>query len=338
MRKSTKYLLFSLSISFLTIGALIYSSTKQGLWRALYQVKLSYVFVAVLLHVSGWFFWAIRTQILSRTIGLDLSFRRVFEVILSSNFVACLTPAFIGGEASRIYFLRDSEDGSMGKSSAIVFGERFLDLIFLVFVGGLSLAFISRELFHIPRIELLFLVLGLAVTLIISIVLVILYSPEHVKKLFRWIGAPLDGFRPGSVESINHQVDSFQEGIMIYLKRGKGELITAFGFTVILWTLEFSIPFVIIEGVGGEILFLEAWSSYPLVLGVMMIPLTPGSSGVAEIGFTAVYSTIAEIPSIGIVVLLWRFSTYYMNLSVGGFLSSVYLKNLDAVERKIEST
>jgi uncharacterized protein (TIRG00374 family) len=50
---------------------------------------------------------------------------------------------------------------------------------------------------------------------------------------------------------------------------------------------------------------------------IMMIPLTPGSVGIAEVSIAAFYSTIIPLPLVGVFVLLWRLILYYFNVIVG---------------------
>ncbi len=334
MKKTKKYLLFSLSLSFLTISLLVYGSVEEGIIKSLSYIKARYVFLAIILHILGWFFWSIRTKILSSVVGLNLGLKKIFGITLSSLFIGSLAPAYFG-DFSRIYFFRKTKDGSTGTSSSIVFIERFLDLNFLLIIGVLSLIFIGQELIYIPKIGLIFVIIGAIISLVFLTVILTLLKPSIVKKIIKKIFWPIKKIRPNIVYSISDQVDFFQLGLKNFLKKGKKELLAALVFTILFWSLALTIPYVIIRGVGAEIAFLRAWSSYTLVLGMMLIPLTPGASGIAEISFTLVYTTVAEIPLIGIVVLLWRLSTYYMNLTAGGIISGFYLKNLDEVENNV---
>ncbi len=48
-----------------------------------------------------------------------------------------------------------------------------------------------------------------------------------------------------------------------------------------------------------------------------MMPTTPGSSGVAEIGTAALYAPLIPTPLLGVFVVLFRLITYHMNLIAG---------------------
>ena len=49
----------------------------------------------------------------------------------------------------------------------------------------------------------------------------------------------------------------------------------------------------------------------------MMIPLTPGSSGIAEVGATTMYALFIPASVVGIFVVLWRIVLYYFNIALG---------------------
>jgi len=49
----------------------------------------------------------------------------------------------------------------------------------------------------------------------------------------------------------------------------------------------------------------------------MMIPLTPGGSGIAEIMFTSLYGIFVTSSVLGILVVLWRSILFYFNILLG---------------------
>ncbi len=63
----------------------------------------------------------------------------------------------------------------------------------------------------------------------------------------------------------------------------------------------------------------------------MMIPLTPGGAGVAEISISSIYGLFISTSVIGIFVLLWRMILYYFNIGIG------LISGLIIVRREVES-
>jgi hypothetical protein len=61
----------------------------------------------------------------------------------------------------------------------------------------------------------------------------------------------------------------------------------------------------------------------------MMIPLTPGGSGFAEIMFTSLYGIFVISSILGILVVLWRSILFYLNIILG-LISSLIIVQREA--------
>ena len=69
-----------------------------------------------------------------------------------------------------------------------------------------------------------------------------------------------------------------------------------------------------------------------LVTVVLMVPLTPGGVGVAEVSLGVFYALIIPAGIVGIFVLIYRFIFYYFNLIVG-FIASMLIIRREAKEK-----
>jgi uncharacterized protein (TIRG00374 family) len=69
-----------------------------------------------------------------------------------------------------------------------------------------------------------------------------------------------------------------------------------------------------------------------LVAILMMIPLTPGSSGVAELSALSIYRLFVNPAIVGVMVVLWRVIFYYLNIVVG-ILASIPILQRELVRR-----
>lgn len=61
----------------------------------------------------------------------------------------------------------------------------------------------------------------------------------------------------------------------------------------------------------------------------MMIPLTPGGVGVAELSLGGFYALVVPTNIVGIFVLIYRFIFYYFNLAIG-FIASMIIVRREA--------
>jgi hypothetical protein len=64
----------------------------------------------------------------------------------------------------------------------------------------------------------------------------------------------------------------------------------------------------------------------------MMLPLTPGSSGIAEVGATSMYALFIPSSILGIFVVIWRLVLYYFNIALG-IISSVLIVRREATAK-----
>jgi uncharacterized protein (TIRG00374 family) len=84
---------------------------------------------------------------------------------------------------------------------------------------------------------------------------------------------------------------------------------------------------VILMGLNHTSISPVVYAVQVLLMVIIVVPSTPGSSGVAEAGAATLFSIFVPTYLVGIVVISWRAFTYYMNLLLGGFVSFKILKD-----------
>jgi uncharacterized protein (TIRG00374 family) len=63
-----------------------------------------------------------------------------------------------------------------------------------------------------------------------------------------------------------------------------------------------------------------------IIAVILMIPLTPGSTGIAELCYAGFYSLILPTAVIGLFVVLLRAILYYSNLLIGFIATFIIVK------------
>ena len=84
-------------------------------------------------------------------------------------------------------------------------------------------------------------------------------------------------------------------------------------------------------GLGLPPFFLDSYAAQMILVVIVSIPTTPGSSGVAELSMTGMYGIILGQSYgylLGVFVILFRFVTYYMNLIAGAIFQYRAFKSL----------
>lgn len=115
----------------------------------------------------------------------------------------------------------------------------------------------------------------------------------------------------------------------MFVTQGRRELTGALICTVVYWSMEFFIVSLILMGLGSPPAIVHVFAAQVILTLFVLIPLSPGGSGVAEFGFSALFAIFVNSSILGIVVILWRLITYYQNLAVGGIVGLSILKAMN---------
>jgi hypothetical protein len=74
--------------------------------------------------------------------------------------------------------------------------------------------------------------------------------------------------------------------------------------------------------------FLLSITSQIILAIIAILPLTPGSSGVAELSMSYLYSVFVPHSLLGPLVILWRVTTYFSNIVVGAAFAGASINDL----------
>lgn len=347
-------LIISIVLSISIVVLILYFTIDANTIQTIRDTKIRYEFfgLAVLLNVIFWILWGARLKVIANQLekGINLSLKESIKIVLANMFLANITPSMAGGEPVRIYLL-NKNGMSIGSATAAVIGERLIDAVFVLILVPISFLIFSR----IANLGFLNTALLIGVFVFISFLIIFLYAiskPEKTKKFIIWINKKLSRFlkRKESetklIKRINREVDNFHKGMILFKGEGRKTLLKAVFFSALSWSAGFMIPSMLLVGLGFPPYFVESYAAQVLLLVIIMMPTTPGSSGVAEIGTYGLYDVLigASNNLTGVFVLLFRFITYHMNLIVGTFffyrvfksVASFSMDKIKKYERKDE--
>ncbi len=330
-----KWFFVSLLISVLSLVVVLHLTIDpDSVMDVLFNVRPGFILLAVGLHMFSFVVWGMRTKVMSRELGFDVKFLSAFEIVTSSTFLASITPSSIGGEPLRIHLL-NKEKMPLGSATAVVIGERFLDAILILVAAPVSL--------HLLRGRLASYGLDNAVIFgelfLIFIFVVILYSmwrPGGTKKvlaaLVKKCFSGTESRCAHIIMQLESIIDEFHESMYIFVSKGRCGLLQGFFYTLMFWLVEFSMVPVILLGLNQDPSVLIAFAVQVPLMILLVMPLTPGASGVAEFGAISMFSIFVPASVVGIVVMAWRVFTLYLNLLVGGFVSLKVLKDTEYIQ------
>ncbi len=333
-RGQKKLLMISLGISLAVLFVVLLLTIDADTLTALKSCMPALLILAFALHIVSIFFWAARIKLMCRSLGYKVRFFHCVNLVCSNTFIASVTPSQIGGEPVRVYELTKAGVPG-GNATAVVIMERVFDGIVLavgtvicVFALGvffseielpavcIAAAYLAAAVF--AGLVLLFFVfarrpsLGYAFTEKISAFLSRKKSPEKVQATFK----RFDGY-----------VGQFYATLSQFGGKAKSGLVFGMLFSLLYWANEFIIAYFICVGLGVEptaSLFLLSFIFQILITVILMIPITPGGVGIAEISLGGLYALIIPTAIVGIFVLVYRCIFYYCNL-VLGFIASMLI-------------
>jgi len=162
--------------------------------------------------------------------------------------------------------------------------------------------------------------------------------PDTVKQVVNHIaGFFTRGWESARVDELVHradkEIDNFNEAVIKFVKSAKGGLLWGLLFTLLYWLSEICTASLILIGLAQPALVLESFVIQLILAILMMLPLTPGSSGIAEAGAYSMYSLFIPASIVGIFVVVWRVVLYYFNIALG-ILSSILIVRREAKSKE----
>lgn len=322
-KRGSKDIIIAILISLSAIIIVSKFTNTTLTYKVLSSIDIKFVLLALSLHLLTWVFWSLRIQILAFTVGHGISFNLAFKTTLASNFLASLMPSAVGGEPMRIKMLAD--DGmSYGSATAVVLAERLLDS--LLFLLALTICFFLAGSVTKFGLEVGVIFLSFLALLLISL-WVLIKRPERIERLVKWSERKTGDSK--IIVAIEKQIWLFREAD-IKLAKERSKIPAMMAVTLLLWTCEFLIPSVLLIGLGQDPSFLYSIMAQIIVAIISLAPLTPGSSGVAELSMSYLYSMFVPSYLLGVLVGLWRLITYFTNLLVGAIFMGTFFN------RKVE--
>lgn len=292
-------------VSFIAILIIVVRTTSIKTLQALRNVLPLFFLLSILTTSFRFLFDIIRSVLLARCMGKNLSFKSSTVFILGGQFLGGLTPFQIGGVPLQFYFLK-KDNITIPETSSIIFSRGALSAIAFPFF--LPFIFLKTDSFESPIFK------GLLYYLIAF------YSFFLIIFILVSVGIKINKF------------SKFTEGLerfrKIFLKEyGKRKIYLFLAFICTLFSLFFyfiTSP-LILKGLGVDVDFVKV-SLLQIILtySLNFLP-TPGSSGFAEFGAYGIFKDVCPYELLGLYVILWRFVTSYLSIIVGGILSSYYL-------------
>ena len=324
--------LLAVVFSLLASVVLLKLNGGQNALRQLARVDLGILAVGLALVILTWIMDGLRMKILVQALGGRLGIVRATRISVMGAFVSNVTPFDSGGEPFQVYLL-SSPDFSTGQATAVVAVKTIINALARVILGmmaGTVLLF-SGGTWSLSNPLKVAVISGICMYVgIFGIFLYLVICPERIPQLvvpaipnkvtLRFIRREV---LDRAIEHLNREFGEFRQALDKFVTDYKVQLATVMLFSLACWLSTALVPAVVLRGLGyrGSVVRVMA-VTIVFYLAAAYAP-TPGSSGAAELGFAALFSTIAPRAVLGLFVMVWRVITYYFSLLVGGALMTL---------------
>jgi glycosyltransferase 2 family protein len=333
-RSQVKWLYISVGFSLAVLLVILYLTINANTITYIKKINPLFLLLAFLTHILTMCFWAMRVKKMSGSLGYPIGFWYSLNLVFANLLAAAITPAQAGGEPVRIHELYKA-DVPLGDATAIVIMERVLDGVALAGLAAFAMIVLTDQWKSLGAIsEIMVFVTWIFVAGCLFLFYLAIRRPDVVKRVVnRCTLLFTKTWENKRVEELltraDKEIDNFHDAVIKFVRSAKGGLGWGMVFTLLYWVSEIITASLILVGLGQPPLILESFVIQLILAILMMIPLTPGSSGIAEIGATSMYALFIPAPVVGIFVVIWRIVLYYFNIALG-ILSSIIIVRREA--------
>lgn len=342
---------------------------RADLSAALVDLRPGWIVVATVFALQEGVCGGTRMFVLSRVLCPEIRYRTVIASEFVLMFVGGVTPGQLGAPVAQVATL---VEGGM-PFTAIATAElltAFCTISFFLLSALVLMSMRAAGVLTVPGAEALDVLVGFSAAVfgaaLVALLLCVLH-PSFLKRAFRVLGrlfrepkqaivrlARHTGYftaltlhplaLPGAItHRLTRSVDQVHEGFMVYLRRGKLALATAFALTIGFFWARFSVAYFILLGLGLSTTprvpvaplpdFLQVIAVQSLLNFALYLSPTPGASGVAETGSNVLMSPwVDEVHTLPYLVL-WRILALFLCMFIGGIYVFRYL-GTDVLERR----
>ena len=333
-RSQVKWLYISVGFSLAVLIIILYLTINENTITYIKEINPFFLLLAFLTHILTMCFCAMRVKKMSGSLGYPIGFFYSLNLVFANLLAAAITPAQAGGEPVRIHELYKA-NVPLGDATAIVIMERVLDGIVLAGLAAFAMIVLTDQWKSLGAVsEVMVFVTWIFVAGCLFLFYLAIRRPDVVKRVVnrctlyctqKWENCRVEEL----LKRADKEIDNFHDAVIKFVRSAKGGLIWGLLFTLLYWVSEIVTASLILIGLGQPPLFLESFVIQLILAILMMMPLTPGSSGIAEVGATSMYALFIPASVVGIFVVIWRIVLYYFNIALG-ILSSIIIVRREA--------
>jgi uncharacterized protein (TIRG00374 family) len=281
---------------------IVYQVGILRIWENIKKITWQYFLVLMVLRLFYWILRTINWKMILDRYEPGISLFHLFNARMCGHAVSQLTPsAQVGGEAARIYFVNCSSRRISLASIVVDKTIEFLTTIVFTIIG------VAIAIIRIPmpgKIKTFFIGFTAA-----ALLLFLFFLSKQKKGLFEWFIALLAKMKIKFkfLEKNREKIKETDEHISdFYLNHRKAFLgvFLLYSLLMVLWTAEIHLTLVFIG--AANISFLDSFLITMLGSLAFLLPLIPGSLGIYEATYVALFALLGKGTALGFTLVLIR--------------------------------
>ena len=294
--------------------AVIYFTFDIRALEYLTMFKPQCILLALGCLAVGLFFDGLRLITLADVTGAKLTLKQVINVVLSNYFLALVTPGASGGAIAQIMFMRKA-GVPVAKATVVVLVRTVMSIFFLILLVPVVLHNDSDiGEWMAPSVIMTVSVLFTSLPVLVFFLMRTQY-PE------KWLDKLTSKFSYTTRQNCFIWYEEFKNAFKIMAKHPIKVLRAFIESGLSLFGIYATIPAFFTGLNNFRFDLFEVMGRMILLNLVLYFSPTPGGSGVAEVGFVALFSNILPDGVVGIMAVMWRFAAEYLPFLLGAFVS-----------------
>lgn len=310
MKRLTILFVFVVMISV----AVVYFTFDIRALEYLTMFQPSCILLALGCLAVGLFFDGLRLITLADVTGAKLTLKQVVNVVLSNYFLALVTPGASGGAIAQIMFMRKA-GVPVAKATVVVLVRTVMSIFFLILLVPVVLHSDKGIGEWMPASVIT------AVSLIFISLPIVVYFLMRTQYPEKWIDKLTRKLSQNTRQNCFIWYEEFKTAFKVMGKHPLKVFRAFIESGLSLLGIYATVP-AFFTGLGDFTFDLYQVMGRMILLNlVLYFSPTPGGSGVAEVGFVALFSSILPEGVDGIMAVLWRFTAEYLPFLLGAFVS-----------------
>ncbi len=289
--------------------------------------RLDYFLLAIAVYVASLVTWALRWQVLMKSLNIRPKFREVLGALLVGVFINNVTPgARGGGEPVRAYYVHKRTGDPYGPVFATVMMDRILDVIPVVFMLVLATVHVYRLGSITLTVTLILLDAFFAVLTFATVG--VLLSERKTKRILYWLYRQFRRITPKRaakyeerfVRAVEVSVPQFQENFRMLMRHKKAFAISL-TWSFVTWTLILLRSYYIFYSINSPIRLVDVMVVQMIGIVVGMVSVVPGGAGLIELINSTVYVLLGINKEIAVTAtILERLISYWAPTVIGAVI------------------